>query len=169
MKPIVKHADELTTTRLVGVNMSEDGRFLTLTEERTIDLQAAELLAHEDEHYRQAHFISNIFGNYINYKTRTDLYTELVQLLNRGIIELLRNGDGLAIVNILKNTGQARFVRLILSHMTPQKRHALLFSQDFGTLKHLLMERLRHQGNTIHVNSISVTLKRAVTDSSWNY
>ena len=36
-------------------------------------------------------------------------------------------------------------------------------SQPFNDLKHLLMQRMRHMGTPISVNSLSVTLNRAIS------
>ena len=78
------------------------------------------------------------------------------------IIELKLDDHGDYIINVLRNKGQASLLRLLISFTTPQKRNSLTQSRPFNDLKHLLMQRMRHMGISIPVNSLSVTLSRAV-------
>lgn len=154
--------DDLTSTQLVSINLSEDRRYLMLIEKKLINLKAIDLLAHEDERVRQAYHISRMFDRYIDHNQRNRMVEELNELLVLRVIELKTNEQGEPIVNVLRNKGQTALLRLLLKYTTPQKRHSLKQSQPFNALKRLLMERMRHQGLPISVNSLSVTLSRAV-------
>lgn len=156
--------DYLTTVHVVNVRLSDDNRYLTLTEERTIDLLEIDLLTRDEQWERQACLIGNLFREYVDYHQRDNLQRQLRELLRRRIIEYDVNGEGEAFINVLRNTGQANLIRLLLSHATSQKRHALQGDrQVFTRLKRLLLQRLRHQGQPLSVNSLSVTLQRAVS------
>ena len=156
--------DYLTTVHVVNVRLSDDKRFLTLTEERTIDLLEVDLMAREEQWVQQACFIVAIFREYVDYQRRDVLQRQLRDLLRRRVIEYAVSGAGEAYVNVLRNTGQAGLIRLLLSCVTTQKRQALRCDrQVFTRLKRLLLKRLRHQGQPLSVNSISVTLQRAVS------
>ena len=80
----------------------------------------------------------------------------------RHIIELKMDDHGDYTINVLRNKGQASLLRLLVRFMTPQKRNNLTQSQPFNDLKHLLMQRMRHMGIPVPVNSLSVTLSRAI-------
>ena len=157
--------DDLTSTQLVSINISDDRQYLMLTEKKLINLKAVDLLAHEDERVRQAYHISRIFDRYIDHTCRLGMVEELKELLALRIIELKMDDQGEHVINVLRNKGQTALLRLLLKYTTPQKRHSLTQSQPFNTLKHLLMQRMRHQGMPIPVNSLSVTLTRAVIRS----
>jgi hypothetical protein len=157
--------DDLTSTQLVSINLSEDRQYLMLTEKKLINLKAIDLLAHEDERVRQAYHISRIFDRYIDHTLRIHLVEELKELLTLRVIELNMDEQGEHVINVLRNKGQTALLRLLLKYTTPQKRHSLTQSLPFNTLKHLLMQRMRHQGLPISVNSLSVTLSRAVKTS----
>lgn len=159
------HQDDFTSTQLVSINLSEDSQYLMLTEKKLINLKAIDLLAHEDERVRQAYNISRIFDRYIDHTQRIRLVEELKELLFLRIIELRMDDQGEHIINVLRNRGQTTLLRLLLKYTTPQKRHSLTQSQAFNTLKRLLMQRMRHQGLPISINSLSVTLSRAVKTS----
>ena len=157
--------ENLTSTQLVSINLSEDRKYLLLTEKKIINLKAVDLLAHEDERIRQAYHISCIFDRYIDHSRRLELVEDLKGLLALRMIELKMDDQGEYIVNVLRNKGQASLLRLLLSYTTPRKRQILTQSQPFNELKHLLIQRMRHQGIRIPVNSISVTLSRAIKTS----
>lgn len=157
--------ENLTSTQLVSINLSEDRKYLLLTEKKIINLKAVDLLAHEDERIRQAYHISCIFDRYIDHSRRMELVEDLKELLTLRMIELKMDDQGEYIVNVLRNKGQAGLLRLLLSYTTSRKRQALMQSQPFNELKHLLIQRMRHQGIRIPVNSISVTLSRAIKTS----
>lgn len=157
--------ENLTSTQLVSINLSEDRKYLLLTEKKIINLKAVDLLAHEDERIRQAYHISCIFDRYIDHSRRMELVEDLKELLTLRMIELKMDDQGEYIVNVLRNKGQAGLLRLLLSYTTSRKRQALTQSQPFNELKHLLIQRMRHQGIRIPVNSISVTLSRAIKTS----
>lgn len=156
--------ENLTSTQLVSINLSEDRKYLLLTEKKIINLKAVDLLAHEDERIRQAYHISCIFDRYIDHSRRMELVEDLKELLTLRMIELKMDDQGEYIVNVLRNKGQAGLLRLLLSYTTSRKRQALMQSQPFNELKHLLIQRMRHQGIRIPVNSISVTLSRAINN-----
>lgn len=156
------HQDNFTSTQLVSINLSEDNQYLMLTEKKLISLKIIDLLAHEDERVRQAYHISCIFNRYIDHAQRIHLVEELKELLTLHVIELRLDERGEHVINVLRNKGQTTLLRLLLKYTTPQKRHSLTQSQPFNTLKRLLMQRMRHQGLPISVNSLSVTLSRAV-------
>ena len=136
-----------------------------LTEKKIISLRAVDLLAHEDERIRHAYFISRIFDRYIDHTCRLQLVEELKELLALRIIELRMDEQGEHVINVLRNKGQTALLRLLLKYTTPQKRNTLTQSQPFNTLKRLLLQRMQHQGIPIPVNSLSVTLARAVSVS----
>ena len=154
--------DDLTTTQLVSIIISDDRQYLMLTEKKIINLKAVDLLAHEDERIRQAYHITRIFDRYIDHTRRLEMVEELKGLLALRFIELKMDDQGEHVINVLRNKGQATLLRLLLKYTTSQKRHTLTQSQSFNTLKHLLMQRMRHQGQPISVNSLSVTLTRTV-------
>lgn len=154
--------DDLTSTQLVSINISDDRQYLMLTEKKIINLKAVDLLAHEDERIRQAYHITRIFDRYIDHTRRLEMVEELKGLLALRFIELKMDDQGEHVINVLRNKGQATLLRLLLKYTTSQKRHTLTQSQSFNTLKHLLMQRMRHQGQPISVNSLSVTLTRTV-------
>ena len=155
--------ESLTSTQLVSINLSDDRQFLMLTEKKVINLKAVDLLTHEDERIRQAYHISCIFDRYIDHSRRLQLVEELKEMLALHFIELKMDDQGDHIINVLRNKGQATLLRLLIRYATPQKRHVLRQSRPFNDLKHLLMQRLRHMGTPISVNSLSVTLSRAIT------
>lgn len=154
--------ESLSSTQLVSINLSDDRQYLMLMEKKVINLKAVDLLSHEDERIRQAYCISSIFDRYIDHSRRLQLVDELKEMLTLRIIELNMDDHGDYIINVLRNKGQASLLRLLIRYTTPQKRHGLTQSQPFNDLKHLLMQRLRHMGIPIPVNSLSVTLSRAV-------
>lgn len=158
--------EDLTSTQLVSINLSDDRQYLMLTEKKIISLKVVDLLAHEDERIRQAYYISRIFDRYIDHTCRLQLVEELKDLLALHIIELRMDDKGEHIINVLRNKGQAALLRLLLKYTTPQKRNSLTQSQPFNTLKHLLLQRMQHQGIPIPVNSLSVTLARAISGVS---
>ena len=155
--------ESLTSTQLVSINLSDDRQYLMLTEKKVINLKAVDLLTHEDERIRQAYYISCIFDRYIDHARRLQLVVELKEMLALRIIELKMDDHGDYTINVLRNKGQASLLRLLVRFMTPQKRNNLTQSQPFNDLKHLLIRRMRHLGIPIHVNSLSVTLSRAVS------
>lgn len=154
--------EDLTSSQLVSIKLSDDRKYLMLTEKKIINLKAVDLLAHEDERIRQAYHITRIFDRYIDHTRRLELVEELKGLLAQRFIELKMDDQGEHIVNVLRNKGQTALLRLLLKYTTSQKRCSLTEKQPFNTLKHLLMQRMRHQGLPISVNSLSVTLTRAV-------
>lgn len=154
--------ESLTSTQLVSINLSDDRQYLMLTEKKVINLKAVDLLTHEDERIRQAYYISCIFDRYIDHARRLQLVVELKEMLALRIIELKMDDHGDYTINVLRNKGQASLLRLLVRFMTPQKRNNLTQSQPFNDLKHLLMQRMRHMGIPIPVNSLSVTLSRAI-------
>lgn len=154
--------DDLTSTQLVSINLSDDRQYLMLTEKKLISLRTIDLLAHEDERIRQAYQITRIFDRYIDHSRRLELVERLKDLLTLRIIELKMDDRGEHIVNVLRNKGQAAVLQILLSHFTQKKIQSLNEAEVFNTLKHLLMQRMQHQSTPIHVNSISVTLRRAV-------
>ena len=158
----IDNNNDLTSTELVGVNLSDDMRFLTLMERKIIDLQGVDLLVHEDERIRQAFHISSIFDKYIDHKRRLGLMGELKTLLTNRFIELKVDDCGEFYINVLRNRGQAKLLRVIIRYFTPQRIAQLEQSSHFNALKHLLMIRIRHQGVNISINSMSVTLNRAI-------
>lgn len=155
--------ENLTSTQLVSINLSDDRKYLLLTEKKVINLKVVDLLAHEDERIRQAFFISKIFDRYIDHSRRLQLVEELKGMLTLRFIELKMDDQGEHIINVLRNKGQASLLRLLIRYATPQKRMNLKQSQPFNDLKHLLMQRMRHMGTPISVNSLSVTLNRAIS------
>lgn len=155
--------EDLTSTQLVSINLSDDRQYLMLTEKKIISLRAVDLLAHEDERIRHAYFISRIFDRYIDHTCRLQLVEELKELLALRIIELRMDEQGEHVINVLRNKGQTALLRLLLKYTTPQKRNTLTQSQPFNTLKHFLLQRMQHQGLPIPINSLSVTLARAVS------
>jgi hypothetical protein len=156
------NSESLTSTQLVSINLSDDRQYLLLTEKKVINLKAVDLLTHEDERIRQAYYISSIFDRYIDHSRRLQLVEELKKMLALCIIELKMDDHGDYIINVIRNKGQAALLRLLIRYTTPQKRHSLTQSRPFNDLKHLLMLRMRHMGTPIPVNSLSVTLSRAV-------
>jgi len=156
--------EDLTSTQLVSINLSDDKQYLMLTEKKIINLKGIDLLTHEDERIRQAYHISCIFDRYIDHTRRLELVEELKDLLAVRLIELKMDDQGEYLVNVVRNKGQATLLRLLLKYTTPRKRQTLMQSQAFNTLKHLLLQRLRHQGIRISVNSLSVTLSRAINN-----
>lgn len=154
--------ENLTSTQLVSINLSDDRQFLMLMEKKVINLKVVDLLTHEDERIRQAYHISSIFDRYIDHSRRMQLVEELKEMLTRHLIELKMDDQGDYIINVLRNKGQASLLRLLVRFMTPQKRNNLTQSQPFNDLKHLLMQRMRHMGTPVAVNSLSVTLSRAI-------
>ena len=154
--------ENLTSTQLVSINLSDDRQYLMLTEKKIINLKSIDLLAHDDERTRQAYQISCIFNRYIDHNQRLKMVEELKELLVLRIIELKMDEQGEYIINVLRNKGQARLLRLLLRYTTSQKRSALTQSRPFNDLKHLLLQRMRHLGTRIPINSLSVTLSRAV-------
>jgi hypothetical protein len=154
--------ESLTSTQLVSINLSDDRQYLMLTEKKVINLKAVDLLTHEDERIRQAYFMSCIFDRYIDHSRRLQLVEELKEMLVLRIIELKMDDHGDYMINVLRNKGQASLLRLLVRFMTSQKRKILTQSQPFNDLKHLLMQRMRHLGIPIPVNSLSVTLSRAI-------
>lgn len=158
--------ENLTSTQLVSINLSDDRQYLLLMEKKVINLKVVDLLTHEDERIRQAYHISSIFDRYIDHSRRMQLVEELKEMLTRHLIELKIDDQGDYIINVLRNKGQASLLRLLISHVTPQKRLILKQSRPFNDLKHLLMVRMRHMGMPISVNSLSVTLSRAITSSN---
>ena len=156
--------EDLTSTQLVSIDLSEDQQFLMLTEKKIINLKGIDLLAHEDERTRQAFYITSIFDRYIDHTRRIELVEELKHLLVLRIIELKIDEKGDHIINVLRNKGQAGLLRLLVSYMTQPKLRGLNDSKSFNELKHLLLLRMIHQGMLIPVNSMSVTLSRAIHD-----
>jgi hypothetical protein len=154
--------EDLTSTQLVSVNLSDDKQYLMLTEKKIINLKSIDLLTHEDERIRQAYYISTIFDRYIDHNRRLKLVEELKGMLAIHLIELKMDDQGEYLVNVLRNKGQACLLRLLVSYMTPRKQQTLQQSSPFNTFKHLLLLRMRHQGLQIPVNSLSVTLRRAI-------
>lgn len=154
--------EDLTSTQLVSINLSDDRKYLMLTEKKVINLKVVDLLTHEDERIWQAFHISRIFDRYIDHSRRLNLVEELKEMLALRIIELKMDDDGDYIINVLRNKGQASLLRLLIKYTTPQKRNILTQSRPFNDLKHLLMQRMRHMGIPVPVNSLSVTLSRAV-------
>ena len=94
-----------------------------------------------------------------------ELVEELKNLLATKVIELKMDDSGEYIVNVLRNRGQAGFIRQILRHATPRKVASLTESNAFNSLKHLLLKCMRHHGMKINVNSLSVTLSREVNSA----
>lgn len=158
----INNTEDLTSTQLVSINLSDDRQYLMLTEKKIINLKTIDLLAHDDERIRQAYHISRIFDRYIDHTRRLELVEALKELLTLRIIELKMDDQGNHIVNVLRNKGQASFLNLLMSHFTPQRLQSLAQPEPFNSLKHLLMQRMRHLSDPIHINSISVTLRRAV-------
>lgn len=158
----INNNEDLTSTQLLGYELSADKRFLMLTEKKFINLKTIDLLTREDERFRQAYCISCIFDRYIDNRQRPELMEELKELLSLSIIELKLDEQGNYIINVLRSKGQASLVNILISHFTAQQQQSLIRSKPFNRLKHLLMQCMRHQSQCIHVNSISVTLKRAV-------
>lgn len=154
--------ENLTSTKLVSINLSDDRQYLLLTEKKIISLKVIDLLAHEDERVRQAYHISTIFDKYIDHTRRIELVDALRDLLSRRMIALELDNQGETVINILRNKGQASLLRLVIGFMTPQKYRTLSQSGPFNDLKHLLLLRMRHLGLPISVNSLSVTLSRAI-------
>lgn len=157
--------ENLTSTQLVSINLSDDRQYLMLTEKKVINLKAIDMLAHEDERIRQAYHISSLFDRYIDHSRRLQLVEELKGMLALHFIELKMDDRGEYIINVLRNKGQASLLRLLIKYATPQKRMILKQSQPFNDLKHLLIQRLRHMGTPITVNSLSVTLSRVISSS----
>lgn len=157
--------DSLTSTQLVSINLSDDRQYLMLTEKKIINLKVVDLLTHEDERIRQAYYITSIFDRYIDHSRRLQLVEELKEMLALHIIELKMDDQGYHIINVLRNKGQASLLRLLIRYTTPQKRKVLTQSGPFNILKHLLMQRMRHMGISIPVNSLSVTLSRAINSN----
>ena len=157
--------DSLTSTQLVSINLSDDRQYLTLTEKKIINLKVVDLLTHEDERIRQAYHITRIFDRYIDHSCRLQLVEELKEMLALHFIELKMDDQGDHIINVLRNKGQASLLRLLIRYTTPQKRNSLAQSGPFNDLKHLLMQRMRHMGISIPVNSLSVTLSRAINSN----
>ena len=154
--------EDLTSSQLVSIKLSDDRKYLMLTEKKIINLKAVDLLAHEDERIRQAYHITRIFDRYIDHTRRLELVEKLKDLLAMRIIELKMDERGEHIVNVLRNKGQAALLRLIVGYTTVQKRQTLTQSRPFNDLEHLLLQRMRRQGGCIPVNSLSVTLTRAI-------
>jgi len=127
-----------------------------------INKETADQLTHMDEYERQAKNIIVLIREYIGYQKRELLCNALKDLLYNHTIEVTTDAQGHLIINILKNNMQASFLRLLIQHMTPQKQEQLQSSQGFNRLKHLLLAHLRHKSSPINVNSMSVTLRRAV-------
>lgn len=161
----IHNNEDLTSTQLVSINISDDRQYLMLTEKKIINLKVIDQLAHEDERIRQAYHISCIFDRYIDHSRRLELVEKLKNLLALRIIEVKMDDNGDYIINVLRNRGQASLLNILISHFTPMKHQSLARPQPFNDLKHLLMQRVRHQSAPIHVNSISVTLRRAVDHS----
>ena len=136
-----------------------------LMEKKVINLKVVDLLTHEDECIRQAYHISCIFDRYIDHSRRLQLVEELKEMLVLRFIELKMDDQGDHIINVLRNKGQATLLRLLIRYATPQKRHVLRQSRPFNDFKHLLMQRLRHMGMPIPINSLSVTLSRAINNT----
>lgn len=157
--------EDLTSTQLVSINISEDKQYLMLTEKKIISLKGLDLLAHEDERIHQAYQISRIFDKYIDHTRRIELVEELKNLLALRVIELKMDDQGEYIINVLRNRGQAGLIRLIIRFTTTRKRQTLMKREAFNTLKHLLLKYMRHRSLKIHVNSLSVTLSRAVSNT----
>lgn len=157
--------ENLTSTQLVSINLSDDRQFLMLMEKKVINLKVVDLLTHEDERIRQAYHISCIFDRYIDHSRRLQLVEELKEMLALRFIELKMDDQGDHIIKVLRNKGQASLLRLLIRYVTPQKRMILKQSRPFNDLKYLLMVRMRHMGMPIPINSLSVTLSRAINNT----
>lgn len=154
--------EDLTSTQLVSIDLSDDRQFLMLTEKKIINLKSVDLLAHEDERTRQAFYITSIFDRYIDHTRRLELVEELKHLLILRVIEVKMDEKGDYIINVLRNKGQAGLLRLLVKYMTQHKLRCLNDSKPFNDFKHLLLQRMIHKGMLIPVNSMSVTLSRAL-------
>ena len=150
---------EVSSIRILNSRVSDNGQSLIVIEEIRLNLEAINKLAHLDEYRQQAQNICRLFARYIDRHEIEELCRQLVNMLSAGIIEYQQ---GCQLVNIPMGKGQAEFVRLILNHMTQQRRKTIGEKQPFNELKHLLLEHMRHQGQRLHINSISVTLRRAI-------
>ena len=112
--------ENLTSTQLVSINLSDDRQFLMLMEKKVINLKVVDLLTHEDERIRQAYHISCIFDRYIDHSRRLQLVEELKEMLALRFIELKMDDQGDHIINVLRNKGQATLLRLLIRYATPQ-------------------------------------------------
>lgn len=164
--PATARYPSVSTERVTGRCLSEDGRYMYIYKVEVIDLQAVRLLSHADQYERQAQVVCTLLARYIDYRLRADFCRLLRDLLAAGTVEVLTNSQGPTTLNILSNTGQSQLLRIIVGHMTPQKLLSMGQSEEFNTLKRLLLLHLRHQGQPISVNSLSVTLRRVVEELS---
>ena len=87
---------------------------------------------------------------------------QLVRMFIEGTVEIVTTPQYGAFINLPKGKGQAELIRLIISHMTSQKRAAIQDSTVFNALKKLLLSHLRNHSQPIPVNSMSSTLGRIV-------
>ena len=154
----------VSVEHVTGRCLSEDGRYMYIYKVEVIDLHAVRLLSHADEYERQAQVVCTLLAKYIDYRQRTDFCRLLKELLAAGVVEVHTDSQGVPTLNILTNTGQTRLLRIVVSHLTPQKQQSIAQSQGFNTLKRFLLLHLRHQGQPISVNSFSVTLQRVVKE-----
>lgn len=149
--------------RTIGYRYSDDKRYLIITKEQVIDLYAVNRLGKRDQYEQQALYIYGIFARYLDVMAKADFCQQLVEMLMAGVIEITTDCLGTTFINLPQGKGQAELIRLIVSHMTAQKQQAIHDSNHFNALKYLLIEHLRKQCSPITVNSMSVTLQRAIT------
>ena len=154
--------DGCIEVRTIGVRVSDDNKYLIITEERIIDLQMVSRLSRLEQFKRQALYVYSVFAQYLDHSIKANFCQHLLQMLIAGTIEVTTDSIGTTFINLPKGKGQAELIRLLISHMTAQKLAAIRDSAGFNTLKYLLIEHLRKQSLPITVNSMSSTLRRAV-------
>ena len=154
--------DGFIQIRIINQRITDNGRFLVITEEHRIDIFALNRLTKIDQYNQLSLYIYDIFASYLDYRRKEDFCLQLVRMFIEETIEVITSPQYSAFINLPKGTGQAELVRLIISHMTQQKQAAIQDSTVFNDLQKLLLSHLRNHSLPISPNSMSKTLSRAV-------
>ena len=154
--------DGLIQIRIVSQRITADGRYLVVTEERVIDIYALNRLTKIEQYNHHSQYVYSIFASYLDNSRKEDFCMQLVRMFIEGTVEIVTTPQYGAFINLPKGKGQAELIRLIISHMTSQKRAAIQDSTVFNALKKLLLSHLRNHSQPIPVNSMSSTLGRIV-------
>ena len=163
--PTVGATAGCTSVRTIDRRLSEDGRYLIITEERVFDLYAIQQLTRGDEHHQHAQMLCSRLNRYLDRKKQETLCEHLTTMLCSRRLEWHCDAQGRSYFDIVGNTTQAEMMHELLNHMTRQKLQSLQHeSKAFNELKNLLMDLLQYQGEPLKINSISVTLKRALKE-----
>ena len=153
---------EVSSEHVISTTLSTDGRYMIQSIVRIIDLDAVNKMKKQEQLRGQAHFIRDLFSQYVDFTKREAFCNLLAEKLFAGKIEWQTDPMGNGYVNIAKSKGQTDFFHLLLEHMNPQKLKTLHNEDGLRNFKQVLKKNVRHLGKVLNNKSLGVTLHRLI-------